>query len=194
MKTNPLIITESDADRKLLMAILPKKYRTRVEFASGNGRSSAQSLAQSVLVVTERPVVLVLDSDTTDRESIEDLRGLIDFGMRAAAAGKPYKLILAEPEIEILLVSGKNALSTITQSKRIEKYEWAYAKQVPRKYLKEKLGKETADFPNLLKNLPENVMEEIRKHPIVTEITNFLDAVDTGEKVGERAVGDPVLI
>ncbi len=104
MKSYVVVEGTFDAElmTRLVAAFLPGQ---EVVVAEAGGRSSAVSLARSLLVTRNRPVLLAVDADTIDpqatRETKQDLDSL--FGM--AADPSLWRVVLFEPVIEVTLLS-----------------------------------------------------------------------------------------
>jgi len=68
----PYFMVEGAFDQFILERILPEKMVSQTKIITGNGYNIALSKARSLLISSELPVSLIVDSDTTDRSSIEE--------------------------------------------------------------------------------------------------------------------------
>jgi len=176
MKT-PIIIVEGNTDKMILSRFLAKEVRDIVEFGVANGSTAAQALARSILSTNVRPVVLVMDTDTTDERRIAEIRELVEYSLREASSGSPYKLCLAIPTIEALLVQDERALASLGGGREIQPFELDYARQNPKQYLRERF-RCGADYAlclsKVLANLSPDVTFEDDPRGVAKEIVDFV--------------------
>ncbi len=178
----PIIIVEGNTDKIILSRFLPKDVLDMVEFGVANGNAAAQALARSILSANIRPVVLVMDSDTTDDRRVSELREMIEYSLRQASSGCPYKLILAIPTIEALLVQDERILGALAAGYTIQPFELDYARQNPKQYLRQrfKCGENYAScLSKILADLSEDVMSEGEPKGFVKEIVEFLRSIQS---------------
>jgi hypothetical protein len=194
----PIIIVEGYIDKIILSRFLPKDVRDRVEFGVANGSTSALFLASSILSANVRPVILVMDSDTTSDRLIAERRAMIEFGLREASSGCPYKLILAIPTIEALLVQDERMLGALDVGYTVQPFEFDYARQNPKQYLQQRFrcGTDYAScLSRIVGNLPADVMFQGESLGIVKEIVEFIRSIPAYEGKpdnGSHAVVDQV--
>lgn len=194
----PIIIVEGHIDKIILSRFLPKDVRDRVEFGVANGSTSALSLARSILSANVRPVVLVMDSDTTDDRLIAERREMIEYSLREASSGCRYKLVLAIPTIEVLLVQDERMLGGLTDGYKVQPFEFAYARQNPKQYLQQRFRCDTdyrSCLSSIVVNLPADVVFQGESVGIVKEIVEFIRFISVQEGApnnGSHAVVDQV--
>jgi hypothetical protein len=180
----PIIIVEGRIDEIILSRFLPKDVRDRVEFGVANGSTSALSLARSILSVNVRPVVLVMNSDTTDDRLIAERREMIEYSLREASSGCRYKLVLAIPTIEVLLVQDERMLGSLTVGYTVQPFEFAYARQNPKQYLQQRFrcgADYTSCLSDILVNLPADVVFQGVSVGLVNEIVEFIRSIPARE-------------
>jgi hypothetical protein len=184
----PIVIVESETSKLILARFLPERPGG-LEYAVANGRGSAQSLAGSVLSTGVRPVALVVDADSTDEARVAERREMIGYSLREASGGCPYRLVLAIPAMEIVLVQDEDMLAGLTGVPEALPFELDYAKQDPRQYLRERVCA-GADYPSclarVLNNLPEDLVQRAGSHPVVKEVGDF---VRSAGPIGETSEG-----
>jgi len=180
----PIIIVDGHIDKIILSRFLPKDVRDRVEFGVANGSTSALSLARSILSANVRPVVLVMDSDTTDDRLIAERSEMIEYSLREASSGCRYKLVLAIPTIEVLLVQDERMLGGLTDGHTVQPFEFAYARQTPKQYLQQRFRCDidyTSCLSSIVVNLPEDVVFQGEPVGIVKEISEFIRSIPVHE-------------
>lgn len=169
------VVTEGALDAQLLKRLLLVELAKNVVFVVGNGRSDAQSLARSLLAVRQRPVVLVLDADTVDIDSIKERELINQELLQYAAAGAPFKVLLAVPTIESILFQDRAGLEQLTNHKFTD-VEWAQAEFVPKTVLQKVLSQygQSTKLDELIQGITQRMVERLRQHPLVCELEAFL--------------------
>jgi hypothetical protein len=94
------IVTEGRFDQALLQAILPKDLVNEIQFIAAGGLSAIKSLARSLLAERRLPVIIVVDADSVDLESIQERRQGIEETVKSVASNITAKVVLAIPELE----------------------------------------------------------------------------------------------
>lgn len=168
------IVTENPNAALLIAKLLPTAITDTVTYVPRTDYSWARSTA-SVLVATKpSPVILVLDADSVDPETISDRR-VINEELIGFAKTKRIKVVLAVPEVEILLFQERAILEEVLDCE-ISDVEWARAEFIPRTILQKLLN----DSPHpmtletLLDQLTPTMIDKLRHHPLLQEITAFL--------------------
>ncbi len=99
----PVVVVEGETDKLIVERLLRGVIEPPVQVVSAQGRSSAISLARTVLASRPNPVALVLDADSSDHERIEELRADLASSLAAAGSTTPFHVCLAVPTIEAWL-------------------------------------------------------------------------------------------
>ncbi len=81
---------------------MPEDIVSQTQIIYGSGYSTALSKARSLLVSSELPVTLILDSKTTDTTTIKERKGLILQSVRQLSGPDRFQTFLAVPEIEAI--------------------------------------------------------------------------------------------
>ncbi|MBI3957570.1 MAG: hypothetical protein HY328_02085 [Chloroflexi bacterium] len=179
--TKAFIITEGESDHKILKALLPAPISENVEFVAGTWRSSAISIARSILVAKYIPVALVLDTDTTDPSAIREDRDYLRMSLAEASSGTRFGVFQAVPEIEIIFFEDWDFVGQqIGKPKQaFTHFELEYARLQPKKFLFSQL--EDIPYPQALTKLlalmDTKTIERIRQNPLVRDLNNFLLSV-----------------
>lgn len=169
------LITESRFDEEMLKKLLPESALPNVKFVGGSGDYSAQSLARSILAVRREPVALILDAKTTDPSLIQEHRDFLREVLGEAAAGAPFGIFLAEPELEVVFLETPDFLGNL-YSHKLSPMELELAKSGPRKLLHLISGEQDRArlMKKLLRKIDEQTLRSIRKHPLLASLTEFL--------------------
>ncbi len=187
--TKAFIVIEGQSDREILAALLPATILEDVDFVVGQERSSAISLARSILVAEYIPVALVLDADTTNRSAIREERDFLRMSLADASFGTKYAFFLAIPEIEILFFDDWEFVGQqIGKSKQeFTSFEIEYAQLQPKKFLFSQIQKAPSQdaLAFLLAQMSTQTIERIRQNPLVSGLSDFLLSVI--EKNSERS-------
>jgi hypothetical protein len=185
------IVTEGYADAEILRRCLPEELTRDVYIAVGEERSSAMSLAGSILVVKAHPVALVVDAESEDEAAIQEGRDFAKAFLRQRSGGVPFEVFVAVPVFEAVLFESKSAESMIGRllGKPIPDGEFEKARCRPTKWKKwlvdAKIGYPT-EIARLLDRLTKDDWAALRQHPLIQRISDFLTRVtaDDGSSRG----------
>jgi hypothetical protein len=177
------IVTENNNAALLIKKLLPKEINHLVNYLPRTDYNWAQSTA-SVLVTTKRsPVILVLDADSVDTQTISDRR-LVNEELLGFSAITRFQVILAVPEIEILLFQNRAVLEELLDCE-ISDMDWVRAEFIPRTILQKLLAANspTATLEQLLDRLTPPMLAKLQNHPLLQEVTEFLVRVSDTQLV-----------
>ena len=176
--TKAYVITKGKFGEICLKKALPQKIVDNTVFTSGPDTYSAQTLAHSILADRRRPVVLVMDANTTHEANISEKNDFLQWFIGSVAGGVPYKIMLVIPQIEIIFFQDRDLLEQLIQRK-VSDVEWAVAQFQPRKSLQQLLaqGGNGLTAEKLLDMLTDEMIEVLQKHYPVNELTEFLSSV-----------------
>lgn len=174
---SPIIIVEGEADKLILEHFLPEDVLSTVDIVVAPGRTAAQTLARSILSSAVRPVILLLDSDTIEPQRLSEFREMVEYSLREASSGFKYRLVLAVPTIEILLIEDKNLLRALEPDYSVQPFELEFARQNPRLYLQQRFQCGTSYLlclSKILKNLPSDLQRNEPPEGIIKDIIDFI--------------------
>lgn len=177
------IVTENPTAALLIEKLLPKENRCAITYVPRTDYRWAQSTA-SVLVSTKlSPVILVLDADSIDVETISDRQVINEELIGFKKTGR-IKVILAVPEIEILLFQDQALLEELLDCE-ISAVDWARAEFIPRTILQKLLNdsSQPITLEELLDQLTPAMTDKLRHHPLLQEIMAFLVQTTTVQPV-----------
>ncbi|MDM8551932.1 hypothetical protein QUF72_17745 [Desulfobacterales bacterium HSG2] len=170
------LVTKSQSDLELFKKLLPEKIVNDTSFATAPSRSSARSLARTLLAVKLRPLALVVDADTNDASSVRELRALLQELLHCASPGIESEVFLAVPEMESLFLQDRTFLEKLA-ARKFSDAEWKAAELKPRKFLCDVFGEESHISERLLGSLNEQTILKMQGHPLVSNLCKFLSSV-----------------
>jgi hypothetical protein len=171
--TMAYIVTKCPKDAAILKKILPEPMLQSVQFVNGKSEYGAESMARKLLSSKRSPVVLVMDAKTNDAALIEERSSDLGFLMRQAAAGVPFKMAIAIPEIEVVFFQDRAILEEMIQQKLTD-LEWQLVQHHPKELLDTLPGGVTAFVETMLSSMSASMVEVLRQHPLIQEIVVFL--------------------
>lgn len=168
------IVTESNDAALLLKQLIPERVSSTIKFIPRTDYNWAQSTASTIVTTKQSPLVVVLDAHSVDPEMINDRRVSNEELLRFSAIA-PFKVILAVPEIEILLFQDREVVEELFDQE-ISEVDWARAEFIPRTILQKLLtaNSHPATLEGLLDRLTPPMMAKLRNHPLLQEVTEFL--------------------
>ncbi len=174
------VFVESSAEADFLQRILPPEELKDAEIVAATGISS---LARSVLVRRQKPVVVVMQAHSTDPDVIEERRGGKEELIQAAGGSIPVKVIAIVPEIEAWFFAAPEAIARIL-GEPVTNDMMFLGKRDPMGVLqllaeKSKTKWDTRQAIGLLK--AEDI-DRIRALPEVSELSTFLQRVQMDGK------------
>jgi hypothetical protein len=171
------IVCEGTLDTQFLKNLIPKELIENVEIIAAGGLSAAKSLARSLIVRRQSPVVIVADADTVNPDQVEQRFQETEEILGKIAANTPVKVILAVPTFEIIFFQDISLLSRllgyVPPQDLLE-----LAKYQPSHVLKQLLSKSHhLQLQSLLNQLTDKDLEILRNAPFIKDLIQFLQAV-----------------
>jgi hypothetical protein len=179
------VLTEANFDGMLLATLLAdEEKREGIEIGVVSGLSSGYSFARTMLAVKRIPVAVVIDAHSPEQEAASERQRSVEEVLGDAAAGVPFRVIVAVPELEILFfkrpqllkkVYGKNVTALITELGQVS----------PRRALQKldpDLNYEHLRF-KILKAMDEEDIKALRATALIKELLSFLrEAVEYSKR------------
>ena len=109
------VVVEGVFDKFLLEQILPEEIIAHNKIIVGNGDNLALSKARSLLIAADLPVVLIVDSDSTEPSIIEEKRDFMVQSLRQFSQPDHFQVIIAVPEIEAIFFSSRTIIEEMIQ-------------------------------------------------------------------------------
>jgi hypothetical protein len=167
------VVTASQSVGDLLKQILPESVAADVYFVNGESPYGAESMADTILAVKHVPVVLVMNANTNNESMIREQAEELGYLLRQSAAGVPFKLAIAVPEVESVFFQDRQFVEELTQQKFTD-LEWQLIQRHPKELLDTLPGGSAAFVKAALSSLNENRLQLIQTHPLIQEIIQFL--------------------
>lgn len=172
MNQKTTIVIDGKADSAILKTILkdkisPEKY----SIYSSSGHSDALSAAHTLLSVSDKKVLLLLDTHTVNEGEMDEKKQFVKEYV-PVLPGKKLKTIWMEPEIEILFLNNPKFLLALTD-KPVSKELIEVGQAAPKRALEIISGKKSDGYLDLLDK--EEIRNEFFKEGPVKEIYDFIE-------------------
>lgn len=168
------VVVEGESGCALLRRILLRR-QAPLSISCGGGNVESASLARSIAMTRGVPVALVLDSDSVDEEMIaEQEQG---YGSLLRVAHVPSRLVLAVPEVEIVLFHECALLERIL-GVEITGMDWLEGRFQPRKVLLRLLAAAGHTMEELPGMIDDAAAERLAGHPVIRQVEDFVAAAD----------------
>jgi hypothetical protein len=174
MKT--YLVVEDSHDVALLRAMLPPETLRSTHLIVGGSKSSAVSLARSLISDRGDPLLLVMDADTVHQESMSEQEQEIRALLGAVAIHTPYDVILAVPQLEVVLFHDLDLLAKNLQ-RSLDHEVAVHAVYEPQKTLNtlfQQSPRQIQDFEQFLRLLDATARERLAQHPLIQKIVAFV--------------------
>jgi len=178
------VVTESEHDGNLLKKLLPESVTGNVYFVAGKGRYNAESLASTILATRRVPTVLVIDADTERESAAHETESYARHLLADAAAGVPFDVVVAVPELEVLFLRDKSLLEKVA-GRGISSEEWRLSQSNPQALLDAVLSRRSKD---MVDRLSGEDIAALRTHPLIAHLSQFLSSAPTSLIGNEAAV------
>lgn len=96
------VIVEGQTDAELLTSLFAHRPGLDIKMLPANGRSSVLSLARTLLLSKDLPVLVVVDVDDGEPDEI---RGTLEQGLAQVASSRRWKCLVFDPDIETELLA-----------------------------------------------------------------------------------------
>lgn len=169
------VIAESKLEIIIIKKFLPDKLIEGTNFIAP-GKYDARPLATTILGADRIPVALIVNTRADDKDIVAEKFNDINFLMRGASPGIPYKVVMAVPEIEVVLLQNRDLIEKII-GQNFTDLEWEYALSHPNRFLSRFLGDRSQYIQTIFENINATELSQFQQHPIIIEITNFLSSV-----------------
>jgi hypothetical protein len=165
------VITEGQTDLDVLEKLLPELVTKDTGLILTD---SAVSHSRTILTTKRIPVAVVADANTDDEAAIYEQQDTLQYLLQQASARVPFKVLLAIPSIETIFFQDRPLLEQLL-NRHLTDTEWQLAQYHPKKSLTYFLGENP--LPGLLNKLTDQAILILQKHPLITELTEFLSSV-----------------
>jgi hypothetical protein len=173
------IITEEAFDKALLEKILPSTLLTNVEILSSGGYSAALSKASSILSYWHEPVILMVNAQSNNMEAIRAKRSFIYEILSATASDALFKIVLVEPEFEVLFFQDIDILKKLTNGK-VSELEFNSGRFNPKNTLMSLFGfKKSSQALKVIDRIDGQMITEMQQTPIIQELMSHIMAANS---------------
>ncbi len=172
------LVCEGAYDAQLLECVLPEEILHNLKIIHAGGLSAIKSLARSLIVRRQSPVLIVMDADVIAPEQVHERIKDTEEIIGSVAANTPFKVILAVPMIETILFQDVSLLERLlgyTPSPDM----LSLAIYQPKKALQQLLSQseKCQSYSQLIEQLSNEDLEAIRGATVIKEIILFLLSV-----------------
>jgi len=169
------VVTENKRDLALIEKLLSEEFGSRVGFVAGEGSDSAETMARSLLVSKHVPVVLVLDSDTSNAKANQERRETVSEYLGSVTSDAPYEVVMAVPELETVFFKDTSVLEHII-NRSVSKPERQTAEFAPKRVLAQLLETDSEHpMKKAVSLLTKDSIAALREHPIIHAMRTFLN-------------------
>lgn len=168
------LLVEGSSDQVLFKRLLPAEIGRATAIVAAGGRSNITSKARSLLVLKQTPVAVVADTDTVETSAVERQRESLEELVESAAAGIPYKVILAVPEIESWFFMVPEVLERLSH-KQLSSEQCELGKLRPKEVLRQLFRDQVSwSIDKMVGELNEAEVEKLRETDSGKELIEFL--------------------
>ncbi|HYF37611.1 MAG TPA: hypothetical protein VD994_20080 [Prosthecobacter sp.] len=101
------VVVEGSADAAALRRLLPTAVRRKCDFVIAKGKPAAVSDARTLLILSQEPVVVVLDADTLDVRQTEEEKSRIKGLLASVSRGAEFDVFFAVPNLDAVATDGR---------------------------------------------------------------------------------------
>jgi hypothetical protein len=169
------ILTESTFDAALLATVLTEDDLREASIRAVDGQSSIYSVARTFLAVRQEPVAVVIDAESSDPRAVSRRRDAAEEVIGDVASGVPYRVIVAVPEMLVLLFRRPELLRRVFGNV-VTDHLLELAEADPRKALR-KLDPSAADDElrfRVLQAMDRDDTDALQRSDLIQELTTFL--------------------
>nr|WP_294547815.1 hypothetical protein [uncultured Rhodopila sp.] len=107
------LIVEGPSDKAFMELALAPLSLPEHQVVSAGGKSSAVSLAASIMMKRRQPVIVVLDADTTDPEDVRRQEAEYNYLLQSWSNGTGFELIFTVPDLTCAMFAGPGRAASI---------------------------------------------------------------------------------
>lgn len=171
------LVCESSYDEKLLGHLLSEKFQNNNVVTVSGGKFGAPSLARSLAVRRQLPVIILVNAETTDQDKIVQKKLEIQAMIDDVAAHLPLKVSVATPTLEAIFFQDTKMLSRILGIE-ISDDMVTEAKDQPKKVLGKAIAQSEIieNQEQLVECLTKNDIEILCTVPVVKKVIDFFES------------------
>lgn len=119
--------------------------------------------------------VLVINAKTNNELMISERASELNYLLRQASPGIPFKVLIAVPELEVIFFQERELLEELID-KKLTDLEWQFAQHHPKELLENLLLSSTTFIEATLNTLDDQKLQVLRQHPLIGELIEFLES------------------
>ena len=180
------IVCEGHFDAQLLKTVLPKNLLNDVQVVAAGGLSAVKSLARSLVVRRQVPMIIVVDADSVVQELIQERLKSIEEIVGGVAANTPVKVVLAVPEMEAIFFQDASLLARVLRyepPQNILNLAVFQPKEALHLFLSQSQNSNHLSPLEIIARLSNEDTDILQKTPFIQEIINFLESVRETAKI-----------
>ena len=173
---NASVLTEGNFDGMLLgKLIADEQEKYDIEIRVVGGKSSIYSFARTLLAVKRIPVAIVIDADSPEQDAALERQLEAEEVIGNAAAGLPFRVIVAVPELEILFFQRLELLRRV-YGEVVDEHLTELAQLSPRRALMKLAPDKTYEFARMdvLRAMNDSDVQSLRESPLIQDLLSFL--------------------
>ena len=169
LSVQKFVVTEGKTDRLLLEKVLGNLKH--VEIKTGSGYSSALSIASTILIHHEKPVLLIVDTDSNEQTEIDERKRFVHNYLGTTIPGAVFKVIFVEPELEAIFFQDVTVAEHLLD-RSLTQEELESARLHPKQFLKDNQVRDTFE---LIRKLDSDDIAKLNQLRIFKKLHSFID-------------------
>ena len=162
------IVVEGTLERFILEQVLPEEVCAQSTFVVGHGYTPTLSKVRSLLVSSDRPVSVIVETETTNQARISEKEDFIRQLLRQLSSPEHFHVILAIPDMEVVFFQDRSLLETLV-GRSVSDEQWETGQTHPKEVL-QKIW-QTMDLQKALKTrLTSPVIQQLRETDLIQQI------------------------
>lgn len=165
--------TEAGVIRLLLQGEMPAAMPS-VSVRGAGGRSSADSLARSLLAVRQEPVALVVDADADSPHEVSERRRFLEQSLLQVANRPLWRVILMVPQFERIFLHTSVVFLSRLIGRQLSSREYAEGRRRPKEAMLRWFGSESYPKSMLVRLRSINSLQPLLAVTEIRQLTAFV--------------------
>jgi hypothetical protein len=169
------IAVEGSTDHLVVQALLSSEESINTRIVTAGGRSAVSSIARTLLVKYQKPLVVMVDTDSLESSAVQETQSTMQQLLGAVAGDAPFRVICCVPELEAIFFQANLDLKRLFPQSDTA-FFLMYARSRPKdalKYLFQNGGGPKA-LPDLLGSLSRQDIDFLRSTGPIKELVEFI--------------------
>jgi hypothetical protein len=177
MDSELIVVVNQGEDAVLLRRLLSRALHLSASFYSGRG-ASLVTLARNLLVHEGGPVLVVIDTNTSHPDTVDEIRGTARFAVRLLADDSAFHLHGFVPQLEVIFYEAPGVLARRFH-REIAGMELELGLLDPRRQLDRLLAGNGTDRPAFYRALTDDDLDEVLRGEQMKTLIHEADALVT---------------